>query len=299
MNMRFILFFIILVFSFKSFSYSVHWDRQKKQNYIWRQIENTKYVNLPKYEKTDLAALFANLWANHKRDKNVDIIDSSYSKGIHRRSTVAKVRFIPGPFNMRESLLGGFDSGLLRLSLTEVPDNDTYKPGIALKVFINGAPSANVSMLVNLDGFSDSNVFSETYSNIVPKPVTTKGKLGVALFRLRSKYPMAIKADKFSSIDEFGVRVSGEKLVKQIYLVPSMRLKNGHGFSGDPRDYLKEISVSSTLFHVYARLNGGFEYSVRQAKDEYLGEIVLDSKFVSSSFGDDNLFFNHEFVDGD
>ena len=63
-----------------------------------------------------------------------------------------------------------------------------------------------------------------------------------------------------------------------------MRVEKWPWFSGDPRDYLKEISVSSTLFHVYARSTGGFEYSVRQSNDEYVGEIVLTSKFVSSSF---------------
>ena len=295
--MRFILVIVTILSSLKSYSYSVNWDRQKKQDYLWQQIEETKYVNLPEYEKTDILALLGNLWANHKKDKETDIIDSSYSKGIHRRATVAKVRFIPAISNQRRSLLGGFDNGLIRLSLTDVPKDNTYKPGIAIKVLIDEKASSNVSLLVNLDGFSSGNIFSETFSNIVPPPESTKGKVGVALFRLRSKYPTAIKVDSFSSTNQMGDKINNEKTVKQIYFVPSTRLKNNLNFEGDPRSYVTDLPISTTLFHVYGRLDGGFEYSPRQNVHEYLGELILDSEFVSSSFGDNNLFFNHEFVD--
>ena len=289
---------LLSIVSFSSFSYSDQWSGKEKSDFIFQKLKDTQYIDLPSYEKTDVLGLLSNLWSFEKKELTTDIIDTPYIKGIHRRSSVAKVKFVPSFKNYRESILGGFDFGILRVSLTESPQSGLYKPGLALKVLIDGRKSANVSMLVNLDGYSNSNIFSETFSNIVPKPVTTKGKLGVALFRLRSKYPRAIKLDEFSKVSQTGEIINDEGIIKQVYFVPVERLKNDGNLNGDPRFYMETLlSPGETLFHVYGRANGGYEYSKHGTNSEYLGDLIIDSHFISSSFGDDQLFFNHEFVD--
>ena len=183
--------FLTFILSTQCFGYSSKWSAEKKQEYLWEKIEKTEYQNLPSFQKTDLLGLLKNLWAMKKKEINPDIISLDYEKGIHKNASVAKVKFMPSNNNYRSSLFGGFNFGLLRFSLTESPDVNIYKPGIALKVLIDGKESANGSFLVNLDGQTSSNVFSKPYSNIVPDPDTLKGKVGVKLFRLRSKYPTA------------------------------------------------------------------------------------------------------------
>ena len=46
--------------------------------------------------------------------------------------------------------------------------------------------------------------FSKPYSNIVPDPDTLKGKVGVKLFRLRSKYPTDTLNWNISKVSEVG-----------------------------------------------------------------------------------------------
>ena len=289
---------LLSIVSLSSFSYSDFWSGKEKSDYLFQKLKDTQYIDLPSYEKTDVLGLLSNLWSFEKKDLTTDIIEGPYIKGIHRRASVAKVKFIPSFNNFRESLLGGFDFGILRVSLTESPNSDLYKPGLALKVLVDGRASVNVSMLVNLDGFSSSNIFSKTFSNIVPKPETTKGRLGVALFRLRSKYPRAIKLDEFSKVSKSGEIINDEGIIKQVFFVPMDKLKKDLNFNGDPRFYMETLLNSGeTLFHVYGRTDGDYEYSKLDHTSEYLGDLVLDSNFINSSFGDDQLFFNHEFVD--
>ena len=284
--------------SFALEEYSNKWSADKKLKYLWNQIERTSYQEeIPGYEKTNISALLKNLLANDKKNNPTDIIGEGYIKGIHRRASVAKVKFRPALDNQRLDLWGGLDYALLRISLTEVPNENIYKPGLALKVLVDGQASANLSMLVDLDGFASSNIFEKTYSNIVPEPQTVKGKLGVALFRLRSKYPRAIKVDRFSSVNQTGKKVNSDK-VKQLYFKPNEILSKTHFNYSDPRMYLmNDLEEEKVLFHVYAGCNTTYSYQVFSGCAKYLGDIVLDSKFMSSSFGDERLFFTHEFVE--
>jgi hypothetical protein len=301
MKFTFLLSALILLVSQSSFAhddYSNKWSADKKLNYLWDQIENTNYQReIPSYEKTNISALLKNLLANDKKDNDSDIIGEKYTKGIHRRASVAKVKFRSALDNQRLDLWGGFDYALLRISLTEIPNENIYKPGLALKVLIDGQASANLSMLVDLDGFASSNIFEKTYSNIVPKPLTVKGKLGVALFRLRSKYPRAIKVDRFCSINQSGQKVNYDKIT-QLYFKPNDTLKKAHFNYSDPRLYLNnDLEQEQVLFGVYAGCNTNYSYNTFSGCAKYLGDIILDSNFMSSSFGDERLFFNHEFVD--
>ena len=104
--------------------------------------------------------------------------------------------------------------------------------------------------------------------------------------------------EHFSKVSEVGSHIDDENTLKQIFLVPHSRLSNNSNFFGDPRKYLnKFLYPGNILFHVYGRDRGDFNYASQGEANIYLGDIVLDSNFMSSEFGDKRLFFSHEFVD--
>lgn len=74
-----------------------------------------------------------------------------------------------------------------------------------------------------------------------------------------------------------------------LHYTPSDEVKNL--FSDEYTDFfahqLMSIPEGTTLYHVYSIANP-------KAEKEHIGEIVLNSKLTTSSFGDNYLFFKHQ-----
>jgi hypothetical protein len=144
------------------------WTARQKQDFLWEQrIIKSQYDCLPPLSKIDVIGLFFTVLAT-KMDLLADEAPRKWKKAIHAHGSVAKIALIPTTDLPFTGLFTGADFGLLRLSVTGNPQDRGFAPGLAIKLFADGKPSANFSALVSLTGQgSNYNFFANEFSNIV------------------------------------------------------------------------------------------------------------------------------------
>ncbi|HEY9670738.1 MAG TPA: hypothetical protein V6D11_04790 [Waterburya sp.] len=283
------------------------WPAAEKQDFLWNQrILQSKYDQLPPLEKIDVIGLFLTI-LKIKMDRLSDEAPLRWKKAIHAHGSVAKVKLVPTPDTPFTGLFKGADYGLLRLSLTGDPAARGFAPGLALKLFVDGKPSENVSALVSLSGQGKNyNFFAHELSNIVPEEKSMGPKLINLIFRRTSKYPRRLYLQGFGELDQKGHKESVPYYPYQIFLVPNPKVQFAASPPHDFRHDLVTISSGTSLFSVYgvAPNHVGDDTTV-DAVDaieqpgyrqhaQCIGSIETTSEFVSSFYGDSRLFFRHQ-----
>jgi hypothetical protein len=286
----------------------------QKREELWKRVERTRYASAPQPKKVDLSA-FALRFLSAKVEWRGDEVPAGHRKAIHAVGAVAMVRFQAEPGHRLSGLFSNTDvCGLLRLSLTEAPGS--VAPGLALKLFVTGQSSANVSALVDLDGQSDNhNFFANEMATMVDRSVELKGKASSLLFRLVTQHPRALGLSGFARVDKNGQAVDAPLYPYLVYFVPVQSVRNRFGSS--PRNVLDDLSRvtplsldsdNGVIYEVWApqpqrnsregaldaleaveRSDKGFRQSA-----EHIGSLILDSSPVASQYGDQKLFFYHE-----
>ncbi|WP_202560487.1 peroxidase family protein [Alcanivorax sp. DP30] len=283
------------------------WDAQTKQNHLWvNGALRTSYADdeVPGIEPIDIGGLInAVLW---KKVQDVtDVAPPGYSKPIHPRGALAKVKFVPSAGHDFTGLFQGADHGLLRLSVTGDPSDRGFAPGLALKLFVDGKRSENVSALYTLSGQgSNHNIFANELSNYVQAEVNET--LGTTtLFSLVSRKPTLLVMSDMAKVNQDGSTVGSPKTPSQIYFVPNSTLKNSTSTGAhDFRDDLTAIPAGTNVYDVYGTTQS-IRTSIwpwvteRYARDRRnsavkIGELVTDSEFTLSQFGDTGIFFKHQ-----
>ena len=279
----------------------------EKQEVMWEKIEATKHRELPKFAKFGLFQLVGmSLQAlRNKGYRHSDYAPPKWKKYLHRRGSVAKVKFIPVENNGYSGYFNGSDCGLLRLSLTYKPTKKrSFAPGLALKIFRDGRPSANVSALYKLDGQgNDYDFFKYPLSNIVPMGLTTPLKIVHKVFSRVSDYPEEILLDHLGDYDQFGNKEAKTVSPRQIFFVPNNKIESSSQ-KHDVRNDFHKIPTGTKVYSVYALSKADANYSYLDYKDSdiskylkksvHVGDIVTTSPFISSEFGDTGIFFRHE-----
>ncbi|NEP20374.1 MAG: hypothetical protein F6J97_26425 [Leptolyngbya sp. SIO4C1] len=274
------------------------WPAARKQTFLWEErILKSKYDALPPLEKIDVVGLFLTA-LKKKMDRQADEAPANWEKAIHARGSVVKVRFIPAADTPFTGLFQGADYGLLRLSVTGDPRDRGFAPGLALKWFVDGHASENVSALVSLIGQGQNyNFFAHELSNIVPVVNQVGPKLINLIFRRVTQFPTKLYLEGLGSIDQSGQPVADPDYPVQIFLVPA----NSIQFSESPHEFRKDfdtIPAETTLFAMY----GGTAESAGDAarssqyrqQAQLIGHIQTTSEFVNSFYGDSQLFFRHQ-----
>lgn len=278
----------------------------EKQDIIWEKIVASTYKELPPYQKLGLPQLvaMARQGIQKKGDRQSDFAPESWVKYLHRRGSIAKVKIVPVS-QKYTGVFEGAECAILRLSLTyRVTRSKPVAPGLALKVFRDRVPSANVSALVSLNGQGkDYNFFKHFMSNIVPEGNGIGQKLVHKLFRKVTRYPEELLVDHMASIDSHGEKVHKVVSPRQLFFVPApgiMSFTEKHDvrmdFHAIPEG--KKIYELRALPEKYAGLDYS-KYTPAMAEtfvkeSEHIADIVTTSEFLSSSFGDDGIFFRHE-----
>lgn len=217
---------------------------------------------------------------------------------------VAKVKIEPRN-SKYTGIFQGADCGLLRLSLTyKVVDKRPVAPGLALKVLRDGKPSANISALVSLEGQNlDYNFFANPQSNIVPIGKEGGHKIVHWIFSRVTDYPEEILAQEMGTLDSKGQVATQVVAPRQIFFVPGPTLQfssNEH----DVRDDFHKIPAGTVVYSLYAVPeefnNKDYNTYTNEIahellkKSEHIADIVSTSDFISSEFGDSQLFFKHQ-----
>lgn len=272
------------------------WDASRKQDFLWEnKILHSKYDKLPPLQKIDVIGLFLTR-LKQKMDWLSDETPPKWRKAIHAHGSVAKIKFIPTPNTPFTGLFQGADYGLLRLSLLGDPTRRGFAPGLAIKWLVGGKPSANFSALVSLAGQGkNSNFFAHEFSNIVPAANELGPRFINLIFRRVTKYPTKISLQDLGSVDRKGQPIPTPHYPEQVFLVPSSSVQFSEDSNTDFRDDLTSISAGTLLFSVYAvdASNMGDNAIASPDRRQYIGDIVTNSVFVSSFYGDSQLFFRH------
>ncbi len=278
----------------------------EKQALLWEKIQATEYEVLPKLCKFGVSELgsMAVQEIGLKSSRASDFAPEGWTKFLHRRASVAKVKIVARS-GLYSGIFQGAECGLLRLSLTYAASGSRpVAPGLALKVFRSGAPSANVSALVSLQGQGkDFDFFRHPMSNIVPFGNGIGQELVHWIFQKVSNYPEELLLSDLAAVESSGLKPHRIVSPRQIFFVPVTGSKGGseeHDFRQD----LSEIPSGSTVYRIHALPEeyADFDYADYDAakaseflsESVYIADVVTTSSFVSSSFGDDGIFFRHE-----
>jgi hypothetical protein len=274
------------------------WQASRKQDFLWHQILQSQYDRLPPLQKIDIVGLFLTTLRT-KMDRQSDQAPTGWKKAIHAHGSVAKIRFVSTADHPFTGLFKQADYGLLRLSVTADPAARGVAPGLAIKLLVDGKPSGNVSALVSLTGQGKNyNLLAHEFSNIVPVVPEVGPILINLIFSRVTKHPTKIALEDMSRVDQQGQVEQQPHAPAQLFLVPNPEVQfseTAHDFRSD----LATIPAGTNLFAVYGvdpgqiadKLMGKPEY--RQAA-QLIGHIITDSEFITSFYGDSQLFFRHQ-----
>lgn len=285
------------------------WNACDKESLLWTNgAKRTAYDDgeLPALQPVDVGGLINTvLW--DKVNNKQDVAPLGYEKPIHAHGSMATVAFEPAAGHPFTGLFKGAECGLMRLSVTGDPEGDSFIPGLAWKVFVDGKDSRNVSALYTLSGQDDNyDFFANEMSQYVSKE--SSEALGTALFSLVSSKPTTLSVSQMAQVNENGTEVDDVKSPTQVYFVPRAEVKGV--FSSDPHDFrddLNSLEAGTAVYDVYAtdkkiRSSIWSYYKKKYAKQRRdsavkVGTIRLSSDFNSSSFGDGGVFFRHQRVE--
>jgi hypothetical protein len=269
----------------------------EKQTLLWNQIQSSAYKNLP---LTNSAGVTAGNGFCEKMDNFVKVFDSSYIKDsfdlgsdvrpphhklFHPFGASAKVEIVPKTGHPYTGLFKTGGIGIARLSLAA--DDKQYAPGIALKFLIDGKPSKNTIAVPNLEPQVSRDFFEQTPSNIFPEPTGNGFKVVNPILIREAKVEATnrLPVSNLSTITPDGKEVSNAHAPQKIEFRPAS-VHFDPKTTADFREDLAKIPTGSILYEIWGK----------SEKDEtfvHLADVKTTSSFVASSFGDQELNFQH------
>jgi len=228
-----------------------------------------------------------------------DIFPRGRSKIIHSVGVIAQGKWTITN-NKYTGILGkGCENLLIRLSCAKKVDFtkktaqealDNLIPGMSLKCLRNGKPSGNLVAMHSTGGQTSWNFFKHDWSNLIPFPPLEHVKHGegalAGKFSNFSPYIGNVGLMDLAQFGDDGVAVKTEYPFQLIFKPnPAYRKRYGDDFEGIYMDQLKELPVGH-LHDIYAIDKPG-------CPEVKIGTLETTSKFVSSKFNDEKLFFRH------
>lgn len=266
---------------------------KEKQELLWQHISENAYGDLPALDSAggpSLRELFFSGIGNaftHPHDE----IASKRTKVIHKFGSAVKIRFVADPNSVYTGIFRSGALGIARLSLALPFQGDgrgNFVPGLALKLFVDGQASKNLTVMEKLEGQgSDTNYFKSVFTNILPDPKATTTKFGTWVFEGFVENAIHLQVDHVAQILSDGQAVASVKAPYQLLFQPA----NGIAIdskASDFRDELAKIPAGTALYDVY-----GKETDEAGSPVTKIGTIITDSEFVSSQYGDETLYFQH------
>ncbi|OQV17921.1 hypothetical protein BV898_08050 [Hypsibius exemplaris] len=231
-----------------------------------------------------------------------DEMEEGRKQLLHPLGTIGKVQL---NIFSTSTYSGVFQPGALssaRLSWARF-DYSYIMPGVGLKYFIDGQPSQNFHLMQDLEGFGpERNFFISHPTNCYPNPKSFAIRMVAKVFDAGvALLPGGVKdADRPEATNALGlyeqaaVTSNGKKVAKvvapyRLELVPNAAV--GKVFEGrdadDFRTVLGDIPVGTPIYDVMA------QRETAESKAEFIGQIVTQSAFVASAYGDKKLYLQH------
>jgi hypothetical protein len=264
------------------------WTAAEKMVLLWDQrLVATEYPTLPPYEARPLSL------AKHYLEQSFtyasDQFPPGHTRALHLRGSVARAVWQPVPHVPYTGLFMGVEHALIRLSLGTAPRWPAgFVPGLAIKLLVDRAPSANLHVMNSVDGQGDDHdIFARAFSNQIPPARGWLTWLGALAFRRVKADPYHLPVDHLARVTEDGHAVDRPRWPHQLHFLPGEAVRNR--CAHEPHDFrhdLARIPEGTTLYEIHAS-------ATADAAPEPIARLVTRSRFVSSWWGDERLFFQH------
>eukprot|EP00746_Dinoflagellata_sp_MGD_P012408 gnl/MRDRNA2_/MRDRNA2_126460_c0_seq1.p1 gnl/MRDRNA2_/MRDRNA2_126460_c0~~gnl/MRDRNA2_/MRDRNA2_126460_c0_seq1.p1 ORF type:complete len:429 (-),score=66.26 gnl/MRDRNA2_/MRDRNA2_126460_c0_seq1:177-1463(-) len=232
-------------------------------------------------------------------ESSSDVFPHPRKKYIHGVGVVAPISFKSAGNSINwgkhkyTGLFQGAEYGFIRFSSAKCPSaSGGITPGAGIKLLRDGKPSANFVAMHSLDGQpcenGKSNFFEHPWKNHINRTDNFGLKLIAAKFWQASYCPLMV------GLSDVAATSDGSKPVFpfELELKPAVSLDFPCDDLSEALAKFGTLEVGKTLFRVEAK-NTPF------GSKKVIGEIVLEGKPTTSKFGDEEMFFKHQYMEED
>jgi|GEM_PF-2416737 hypothetical protein len=266
---------------------------EDKRDRVWQDwVLPSEYIKLPAFPPAKQPSA-AHLKAKYLRktfDHRSDKMPKGRRKFIHAFGVVAPIEFRPASAPSFTGLYQSGAIGLLRLSVVDDPNAIGLVPGAAIKLYVDGQASKNILTMHSLEGQGDNrNFFFHTLRTRIAPPKQFSLLRTALAFNHAVPGANNIPVAGLATVTRDGHKVAKPVAPVRLRLEPtkSVRKKISKNSKRDFRTdlMLAKIKVGTTIWRVYEDRTVG--------PTIHVGDIVLQDRFVASSYGDTELFFQH------
>jgi hypothetical protein len=270
------------------------------------KIVPTVYGNLPPLTSPgvlDVLTLAKTSFTIRALTNDGDELDVGHRKLVHAWG--AEARFRLAPSGKAHGFTGIYQSGadcvIGRFSMATKPTKTTTVPALALKFFVSGHESVNLQVMNSTSGQKSHNFFELPFSNIIPPPDSLAKRLIQKLFRkaavafgARDPDPTHLTVEHLAKIRIDGTPVRSPKSPYRLIFKPTpaaaASMRNAT-VTTDFRTNLAQLRVGEAIYDIYAFDEG--EAFNEFAANKLIGQLILTSEVLASSYGDERLNFQH------
>eukprot|EP00933_Yihiella_yeosuensis_P064832 TRINITY_DN6836_c2_g2_i2.p1 TRINITY_DN6836_c2_g2~~TRINITY_DN6836_c2_g2_i2.p1 ORF type:complete len:403 (+),score=80.58 TRINITY_DN6836_c2_g2_i2:60-1268(+) len=222
---------------------------------------------------------------------SADVFPQKRKKYIHSVGVTGGIRFDSVGGHPYTGLFQGAEHGLIRFSSAKQPvKGGGVAPGMGIKFFRDGRPSANFVAMYSLDGQAseDTDFFQHDWNNHVPLTDNFGLKIIAAKFWQASYCPLMVGLSDLSTDANGKPGVFPFKL--NFHSLVSRQCRDDD-YAGCLEN-LENIPVGTKLFEVRAQADPN-------ADEKLIGHITITDSLTKSKFGDEELFFKHQHMEDD
>lgn len=269
-------------------------DAEFKLNTWWEFIKEKEGTRGPRNRIEGVSMFAEDL--NPAMDFERDYRPWRHGKSIHAVGAVAKVVFN----NIQDHNYTGFfqqgsQHGLIRLGgATPFESEDLLVPGLGLKLFRDGVPSANFVCLGETMSQESLNFFEAYQSNHISPPENSAFQAIVIKFGTASKPSSMVGVTDLAQIDSTGIPIPIEEVISPFRLILEPNPLLTEDFSG-------LVSIDEVYEKMEAIPSGTLLYQVYGMKDPtsafpgiLIGDITTSSEMIYSQNSDQYLHFKHQ-----
>lgn len=262
-----------------------------KQSTLWNQISSHPYTEMPALTGRKIDLDFFTSFAHLEKSftHTSDEMISGRPKVIHKWGSAVQVVL---KTNTNHPFTGLFKSGAIgiaRMSLAlPYKKGESFVPGLAVKLLVDGQPSKNIFVMEKLEGQGDdTNYFKSPFTNILPNPTSKSTKVGRWVFERFVEDAIHLNVEHVASVTSSGEAVSTVNSPFQLVFKPV----DGLALASDSSDFrvdLAGIKPGTVLYTVYGKATADENSPVYE-----IGQLITTSEFVASQYEDETLYFQH------
>lgn len=270
-----------------------HLDRRQKLEYMWSAFLSAELA-------TGRSTLlnFLRVSSHTTFHRISDLRPMTRARSVHQQNPVCKVALDISPRSEYTGILGSgvYATGVMRIGQAVDPGFvGGVTPGLGLKIFRTGSPSADVVMnavSAQVDGSYD--FFESAFSHHIPYSASSVAQ---RVLRLSSggvtACPNMLGISDLCASDADGIEPANVRC--------PYRLELTSGLSTPPESCTSQTCDTALIA---ALVPGSVAFNVTAFADAdsdgvHLGQIVVLDRCVSSQFAEDRLFFKHQAIEED